>query len=300
MPNRIENFKKGLKKGQVFILDGAVGTEISARGEKTPSPLWSADVLLKNPTLVKQIHKDYIKAGAQIITTNTFSTTERTFKKVGIKGGGKKATLIACNMAKQARQETHKDDVLIAGSMAPLEDCYSPNLVPSDEELEREHLEYAKNLKLGGVDFILAETMISLREIKAVCEAVKKVGLPIAVSFCCDKNGNLLSREKLKDAVYLVEKYNPLFLSLNCMSLDLISKALKKLRKATLLPIAVYAQGDGEPEDEEGWRFKGNNEPEIYSKYARNWLKNGAFIIGGCCGTNPEYIKRLSALVPGS
>lgn len=300
MIKRLENFKKGLKKRQIFILDGAVGTEILARGEETPGILWSSQALINNPSLVKQIHKDYINAGAQIIITNTFSTKERTFRKAGMHGKGKEATILACKLAGQARDEIGKDDVLIAGGVAPLEDCYSPELVPSEKELKKEHLEYAKDLKQGGVDFILAETMISLREIKAVCEASTKIGLPVAVSFCCDQNGNLLSGETLEEAVDLVSKYNPLFLSLNCMSLDVIGKVLKKLRKLTSLPVAVYAQGDGEPGSEQGWKFKGNSKPEIYSQYAKEWLKNGAQIIGGCCGTNPLYIKLLSSLVPGS
>ena len=298
MSKRIKKFKNELKKGKSFILDGAMGTEISACGVKTTLPLWSAGSLLTNPQIVKQIHKDYIKAGARIIITNTFRTTKRTFRKRNIVDKAKQATLLACKLAKDAVLENGQD-VLVAGSMAPLEDCYSPDLVPSDQELKKEHLEYAENLKEGGVDFLLGETMISLREIKAVCEAAKKVGLPLAVSFCCGKDGNLLSGEKLEEVVKFVEKYNPLFLSLNCMSLNLISKVLIKLRKITPLSIAVYAQGDGEPSDDEGWKFGGNNRPEIYSKYTQEWLKSGAQIIGGCCGTNPEYIKNLGSFVPG-
>lgn len=293
MTKRIEKFKKDLKKSKTFVLDGAMGTEISTRGVKTTLPLWSAASLLTNPDLIKQIHKDYINAGARIIITNTFRTTKRTFQKVGMEDKAREATILACKLAKEARKECGEDDVLIAGSMAPLEDCFRPDLVPSYKELKKEHLEYANNLKEGDVDFLLGETMISLREIKAVCEAAKKIGLPLAISFCCDKNGNLLSGEKLEDAVKLVEKYSPVFLSLNCMSMSLIDKVLKNLQKMTSLPVAVYGQGDGKPSDGEGWKFKGKSRPSIYSKYAEGWLRNGAQIIGGCCGTNPEYIKRL-------
>lgn len=293
MIKRIEKFRDNLSTGKVFILDGAMGTEISARGIKTTLPLWSAGSLLTNPQTVKQIHKDYINAGARIIITNTFRTTRRTFKKKNMADKAKQTTLLACKLAKEAVSESGQD-VLVAGSMAPLEDCYRPDLVPDDRELKKEHLEYAENLKEGGVDFLLAETMISLREIKAVCKAAKQVGLPLAISFCCDKDGNLLSGEKLEKVVKLVEQYNPIFLSLNCMSLDLSSKVLKKLRKSTYLPIAVYAQGDGEASDDQGWKFKGNNRPKIYSKYAEKWIKSGADVIGGCCGTNPEYIHKLT------
>lgn len=299
MSTKINKLKQDLKNKKIIILDGAMGTEISAHGVKTTLPLWSAGCLITDPEVIRQIHIDYINAGAQIITTNTFRTTRRTFEKVGKGNEAKKYTILACNLAKEAILKTGKKDVLIAGSVAPLEDCYSPELVPSDKDLKKEHLEYVKDLKSGGVDFIFAETMISLREIQAVCEAVKKVSLPIAVSFCCKDNGDLLSGESLSDAVSAVEKFTPLFLSVNCMSPDSISKVIKKLRKLTDLPIGAYGQGDGEPSDDEGWKFSGKDNLKDYLEYAEGWIKNGVQIVGGCCGTNPEYIKSLSSFIPG-
>lgn len=296
MTKRIEKFKNNLKKGKVFILDGAMGTEISARGVETTLPLWSAQVLLTNPGLVKQIHIDNINAGAQIITTDTFRTTKRTFKKVGLEYKAKEVTMLACKLAKEAIEETKKPNTLIAGEIAPLEDCYSPELVPAEEELKKEHLEYAKDLKKGGVDFLFLETMISLREIEAGLEAAKKVELPVAVSFCCNAKGELLSGESLEDAVKLVARFNPLFIALNCMDIKVITKLVKKLKELTGLPIGAYGQGDGEPDDNQGWRFTKDKGIKLYLNSAKSWLKDKVQIIGGCCGTNPEYIKKLAYL----
>lgn len=297
MTKKAQQFKKVLKEGKAFVLDGAMGTEISSRGTKTTLPLWSAQVILDNPNLVKEIHRDYIKNGASIIVTNTFRTTKRTFRKVGLEDKARGVTILACKLAKEA-VELENENVLIAGSMAPLEDCYSPELVPLEKELKKEHLEYAQNLKKGGVDFLFLETMISLREINAGLEAAKKVMLPVAASLCCNDKGELLSGESLEEAVELVSKYDPLFIALNCMNIKTITKLMKKLKKLTNLPIGAYGQGDGKPDDDEGWCFTGDKGVKIYLNEAKNWLKDGVQVIGGCCGTNPEYIKRLSTLIP--
>ncbi len=281
--SKIDILKKKLANKKILILDGATGTELQRRGIETTLPLWSAS--------------DYIQSGADIIITNTFRTTERTFRKVNIHGKAKEATLTACFLAKQAIKESKtKRKVFIAGSIAPLEDCYSPQLTPSQEDLLVEHLEYAKNLKEGGVDFILIETMITLRETLAALEAVREVNMPVAVCFCCDENSNLLSGEDIAKAVGLIEPYNPLFIGVNCLSCKYVPRLIDRLNIVTSIPLCVYAQGNGQPDDKEGWKFSKNGGASWYAKQAKIWKEKGVQIIGGCCGTTPEYINKISSL----
>lgn len=290
----IIKLKKLLSEGKIVLMNGGTGSEITARGVKTTLPLWSAQALFTHPDVVKQIHRDYIDAGAQIVVTNTFRTTKRTFKKAGLTDyQAKKAVMLACKLAKEAVKESG-NAVIVAGSIAPLEDCYSPRLVPPLKDLKKEHSENVQNLKKGGIDFILAETMISINEVISVCQATNRVGLPLAVSFCCNAKGELLSGESLQDAVEKVGQYRPLFISLNCMSLKSITRVAKKLRKITDLPIGICAQGDGEVDDNQGWIGGGTKAVNDYVKEARKWKKIGVQIIGGCCGTNPEHIKKIS------
>ena len=291
---KIEKFKTRLKNKEKIVFNGAMGTEISARGIKTTLPLWSAIVLQDNPEVVKQIHLDYINAGAEIIVTNTFRTQRRTFKKAGIENKAREATILAGKLANDAVKESGKKDVLIAGSVTTLEDCYRPDLLPSDEELEKEHLEHAQNLKDGGVDYLLIETVNTIKETLAAINAAKKVGLPFAVTFVGDDKGNLLSGEKITDAVKEVEKHDPLYIGLNCMTIDSIAKTSPYVLDSATVPISLAAQGDGVPDDIEGWRFEGKNPEDQYLNQAKNWAKNGIQIIGGCCGTNPNYIKRIA------
>lgn len=279
-------------------MDGGTGTEILRRGIKTTLPLWSAGVLLTNPEIIQQIHEDYIKAGAEIIITNTFRTTKRTFAKVGMAKKAKEMTILACKLARNAIKKVKpQHQVYITGSIAPLEDCYTPKLTPEDEKIKEEHLEHAKYLKEGGVDFLLVETMITIKEAVFALEAAKKVDLPVAISFCCNDKVELLGGEKLKIAVKAVNKFNPLFLSINCTSASSTSKIMKNIRTLTDIPLGAYANGDGISDDDEGWKFTGNITPVKYLSFVKDWINDRVQIIGGCCGTNPEFIKKISRYI---
>lgn len=289
-----ETLREKLKTGETVLMDGAMGTEILRRDVATTLPLWSAEALFSSPEVIQKIHEDYIEAGAEIIITNTFSTTERVLSKKGVGGKAREATVRACQLAVQSRKATESEDkVAIAGSVAPLEDCYSPELTPPDSELKKEHGDFALYLKAGGVDFILIETMITIRETLAACEAAKSVGLPIAVSFCCNEKAELLGGETLPEAVKAIEPYDPIFIGVNCVSTDIATKTVKVLKKLTTRPIAAYAQGDGEPDDDQGWKFTHTGSQQQYLLAAKKWLGTGAQIVGGCCGTTPEDIQKL-------
>ncbi|HET8671745.1 MAG TPA: homocysteine S-methyltransferase family protein [Candidatus Saccharimonadales bacterium] len=288
-----------LRQKTPVLLDGAMGTEILNRGHDTKLPLWSAEVLMDHPEVVQQIHEDYIAAGAEIVVTNTFSTTEWVLDKKGLGKQARDLTLLACRLAHQARNAARADhEVYIAGSIAPLEDCYSPELTPSQTVLEREHAKLAGDLKDGGVDFILLETHITIRETVAAARAAKAVGLPIAVCFCCNEKGELLSGESLGEALRAIEDFKPLFVGVNCVPITVATKVLFLLKQLTTLPVAVYAQADGGPDDDQGWKFAAaTSVKERYVVAAREWLKSGAQVIGSCCGSTPVYTTKLKELI---
>lgn len=294
----VTNLKKRLTNNEHLLIDGAMGTEILNRGIKTTLPLWSAEALLAYPEVIQQIHEDYIKAGADIIITNTFRTTKRAFAKKGLARKARSVTILACKLAQQAREKVSpKRKIFIAGSVAPLEDCYSPELTPSDKELVAEHDAYIKDLRDGGVDFILLETMITMREVRAAVKAIKKYNIPFAICFCINNKNQLLGGESLKIAVEEIEKEQPLFVGINCIDADVATKAVPLLKKMTALPVSVYAQGDGGPDDDQGWKFTEKDKEKAYLKSAKSWIKVGAQVIGGCCGTTPEYIRTIRSLL---
>jgi S-methylmethionine-dependent homocysteine/selenocysteine methylase len=299
--DNVIDLQNRLQRNERILMDGAMGTEILRRGVPTTLPLWSAEALLTHPEVVRNIHAEYIAAGAEILITDTFRTTTRAFRQKGIAQDAEEAyaaTMLACQLARQAIDQVQPEHpVYIAGSMAPLEDCYSPELTPPLEDLLTEHAVYAQSLKDGGVDFLLIETMITLRETMAAVQAAKHVELPFAVSFCTNQQGNLLSGETLEEVVREVEKHDPLFLGVNCVSPAIATHTLHILKKLTQKPLSVYAQGEGIPDIEQGWSFVKEEYVEDYIAHVDQWIQAGAQIIGGCCGTSPIYIERLRTLV---
>jgi homocysteine S-methyltransferase len=268
-----------------------MGTELQRRGVDTGLPLWSANALISHPEIVLQIHKDYIEAGADIITTNTFRTTRRTMRRANLPDRSEQLMKRAIDLAHQSRDAFPDREVLIAGSIAPLEDCYRPDLVPSDKELREEHTEHAARLVEGGVDFILLETMNTIREANAACTAAKVTGIEVMVSFICNAKGELYGGDSLESAVKTLTELEPTAFSINCVSPRYLNIPLQTLKAQTKLPLCVYGN-IGIPESEQhGWEFTQDISEEQYASYAGDWQKAGVSIIGGCCGTTPDYIR---------
>lgn len=277
---------------EILILDGAMGTELQRRGADTSVPLWSARALIENPDIVTEIHEEYIEAGADIITTNTFRTTRRTCQRARRIDDSAALTRTAVELAQRARDRHPERDVLIAGSIAPLEDCYRPDLVPDERELAEEHAELAHRLREAGVDLLLLETMNTSREAQAACAAASSTGCDVIASFICDRNGNLYGGDSLAGAVRALEPFHPTAYSLNCVSPRYLDVAIARLKQATLRPFAVYANV-GVPEEERGWTFTREINETQYASFAIRWRTAGASIVGGCCGTTPAYIAAV-------
>lgn len=281
-----------------YILDGAFGTELQRRGYSTKLPLWSAQALFDHPDTVRDIHKEYILAGADIITTNTFRTQRRTLRKAGLEKDTERINQLAVQLAVEAREAAQVDrPVYIAGSLTTLEDCYEVDLVPENSVLKIEHTEQANILAATPIDFFILETFNTIREAKAAAEAVSKTGKEFIISFVTNKAGNLLSGEALAEAVKEIDVFSPMAYMINCVSIPTATTSLKKLQSATNLPFGAYANGDGEAHNDEGWLFtEGDNRVDQYMRACQDWKAMGATIIGGCCGTNPEYTKAYMSL----
>jgi homocysteine S-methyltransferase len=287
------------KKNSVLILDGAMGTELQRRRVDTGLPMWSANALFSKPRLIQEIHGEYIEAGADIITTNTFRTTRRTMKRANLPDRSKQLTEMAVQLAFHAREQFPDRDILVAGSIAPLEDCYRPDLVPADAELADEHRELAERLASADVDFILVETMNTVREAHAACAAAVSTGKDVIVSFVCNNDGDLLSGEPLAHAVKSIAELSPAGISVNCVSPRFMPRAITLLKShlASLGSSALLAAygNIGNPEsDKHGWEFTHDVNAVDYAGHAKEWARLGVSIIGGCCGTTPEYIDAVT------
>jgi homocysteine S-methyltransferase len=280
-----------LSSKEFIILDGAMGTELERHGYATTLPLWSAMANLEAPVLVKQIHDDYISAGADIITANTFRTTSYTFSQVGKTELAPHLTRLAVEIARESAVQAGRK-VLVAGSLAPLEDCYSPELVPAEDVMREAYTEQIDLLISTGVDFILAETMINRSEIAFISEYLRQREFPFMMSFTT-QDGRLLDGTSLESTIPDVLKANPLALLLNCRSCQEITQTLPLLQSLFQGITGAYANGPGHPDPELGWQNTAGG-VEQYLDAVKQWLDHGTSIVGGCCGTTPEHIRRIS------
>lgn len=288
-----------LTRGELVLLDGALGSELERRGVRTPLPLWSAQALLDAQATLRDVHEDYARAGADVIATATFRTTPRVMRKAGRPvSDADRLTDAAVRTASEARDRAAAGrPVWIGGSMGPLEDCYRPEDAPPAGDMEREHADQARRLKRAGAELILLETMNRIDEAAAASRAARQTGLPFTVSFVCKGGARLLSGEPLADAVRAVEPCGPMAVLVNCTPLDETLACLDTLSRAAHLPFGCYPNaGCVAPSGE--WSFDPAVTPERFAARAREWIRTGAQVLGGCCGTSPEHIRALRESLP--
>jgi homocysteine S-methyltransferase len=285
-----ESLRDRLNGHTSILLDGATGTELARRGINVNVPEWSAAALVTAPDLVRQVHADYIEAGAELITANTFRTHARNLSRCGLASRAVELTSLAVTLARGAAG----DRAWVLGSQASLEDCYSPYLVPPDAELQREHREMARHLADAGVDGILIETQNTIREALAAARAASETGLPVLVSFVCGRDGRLLSGESLSAAVTAVLPLEPAMLLINCLPVDTVPRVLPELITAGgPRPVGAYAN-IGYADARGQWVNTDNIDAQIYARHAADWLRQGAKLIGGCCGTTPAHTAAMA------
>ena len=297
---------------RIVVIDGATGTEIARRGVTIHSDLsWSANANITSPDLVRDIHRDYILAGAEIITTNTFSTSRATLAIDGLSEQTEEINKQSVRLAMDARTNCDAEEtVVIAGSMSAFEPKSHPEIMPSYEEALEDYREQVRILAGAGVDLIVLEMFSRTVDLKAAISAATETGLPIWVGLSCESHDGqillgLMGRhggETIADAVIASSSPNVKAFCIMHSPPQVTADALRELKIYTSLPIGAYAHG-GSIEDEIGqapqisWEGQSlaGTDPEKYLDYAHEWVACGATIIGGCCGTTPEHIRVLTA-----
>jgi S-methylmethionine-dependent homocysteine/selenocysteine methylase len=295
-------FLTSLSQPYCLILDGATGTELNRRGVDTGLPLWSANALMNDhdAKILQQIHEDYLRAGADIITTNTFRTHCRALAPSGNVERAFELTRRAVDIARIAIENVPSDKPrFIAGSISTLEDCYRPDLVPPEGELRAEHSERIYHLIECGVDIILIETINTIREAVVIAKLATITGTPVIVSFVCNRAGKILSGETLTEAADQLLLLGICAIGVNCGPTSNLAKPLAELQKVCGKDFPLIAYGNiGYADEKIGWVITDSENPDAYCERAIRWP---AKIIGGCCGTTPEHICQLkSALDRGA
>lgn len=287
----------------VRLLDGGMGQEVFRRlGE--PAGGWPALAALDRPDVVRDLHEEYLAAGAEIVTTYTYALGRWRMNRNGLWDRFGAANTAACRLAGEARDATNPA-ALVAGSIGPVRASYQPDAVPPPAVVEREVAEQALVLA-PHVDLLLCETMSTAAEAAAAARAALATGLPVWVAFTLDERGRptLRSGESIAEAVRALDGLAVHAILLNCTTPEAIDAGLPELvRAARGLPVGAYANAFEPVPDDVGFGTpvhhiaKRDLSPDAYARHAARWLDAGATILGGCCEVGPNHIATLRSLI---
>jgi 5-methyltetrahydrofolate--homocysteine methyltransferase len=285
-----------LLQKRVILFDGGFGTMLISMGldKGKTSESWN----LEHPEKVKQVHKAYFDAGSDIIVTNTFGATRI---KLAAKGLDDKADEINKTAVRLAL-EVCPEDGYVAGDIGPTGKFLKPMGEYTYEQFYQAYFQQAKALASAGVDAIIIETMYSLNEAKAAVKAAKDAAkLPIfaTMTFNNTKKGFFtLMGESVGFCLQELEKEGASVVGANCtLVIDEMVELAPILRKATALPILVQPNA-GKPVLKDGKTSYGTS-AEDFAASVPLLIDAGINAIGGCCGTDPTFIKRASSLIKG-
>jgi homocysteine S-methyltransferase len=276
---------------RVLVCDGAMGTMLYSKGVFINK---SFDALnLTQPDLVAEVHQDYVRAGADILETNTFGANRI---KLGSFGIADKLHAINAQGARIARHAA-RDDVYVAGSIGPLGIRIEPWGKTGVDEAREYFREQVQALVDGGVDLFVLETFRDLNEIGAALDAVREVsGLPVVAQMTTEEDGNTLDGTPPEKFAPELERRGATIIGVNCaVGPAPMLETIERLEAATAMRLSAQPNA-GKPRDVEGRNIYLCS-PEYMASYARRFILHRVRIVGGCCGTTPEHIRLIKNAV---
>lgn len=306
MNNPIRPF---LEQQGVLILDGGLATELEARGCDLSDELWSARLLLDAPDLIRQVHYDYLIAGADCIISASYQATIPGLMARGLVEAEAIALLeLSVQLAQQARDRFWAEPAFQAGRLRPLVAAsvgpygaaladgseYSGNYDLSEDDLLVWHRPRWRVLARSCADLLACETIPSYPETLALRRlAVESPAMPVWFSFSCRDGRHISDGTLLADCVAAVTEIDEVVaVGINCTAPRLVPSLIEEVRAVTTRPIVVYPNS-GEQYDAVHNRWLGQSEPAEFGTYSREWRKMGAALIGGCCRTGPSHIRQI-------
>ncbi len=294
-----------LARGETIILDGGTGTDIQRRGAPMSGDTWCADVNLTHPDIVRQVHEDYVKAGADIVTANTFATSVFLFSHIERLADMARIDRIAVKLAQEAVKGT---DVAVAGSISTMRPMSSGSdrndLAVTWPESEVRTLYRGKTQTLidAGADFIMMEllrdTDYAVWAAETVTELAAKSGVPVWIGISAERSagGGLQGwgREDcaFDDIARALAALSPSVMNVMHTSPNDMGEAISTLRKYWNGPIGTYPESGYFKSPD--WVFVDVISPEELLARSREWQKRGASLFGGCCGIGPDHIELLA------
>ena len=290
------------------LMDGATGTEICRRGLALDDRAWSALAHWQHPDLVRGVHRDYLLAGADIVTANTFAASKHVLATVGLEDDFRDINEAAVRVAREACAEAGRPDALVAGSLSTLPPLHEPGCVPVGPAVAANHREQAAVLRDAGVDLLIAEMMMDADATNAVLDACHATGLPVWLGLSASRagaDGPLTAyRPPGKYRDMAVESFDHLCAAVvdsrvsvagvMHTRVDVTPEALRCLRRHWDGPLLAYAE-TGRFLDPD-WDFSEAIAPDDYAAEVARWVAGeGVRVVGGCCGTGPAHVAAIAA-----
>jgi len=298
-----------LKAGEVIVLDGGTGTELQRRGASMDRAAWCARATMTHGDLLRRVHEDYIRVGADVVTANTFATSRRMLGPAGLGDAVAEINTRAVQLAREARDAAAPGrPVAVAGSLSAMQPIVpgtgetDPAFVASAAEAKANYGELAGLLAEAGVDLILMEMMCDIEQATYAVEAAVATGLPIWVGFSVGaaKGGRVPMHRR--DDLDFAEVIEPIMRVGGSVAGIMHSYAKDTTAGLEVLferwpgPVSAYPEsGFFKMPD---WQFVDIMPPGDFAELACAWVEGGVQIIGGCCGIGPEHIEAMTARLP--
>ena len=289
-----------LAGGGRVVLDGGVGTEAQRRG--VPLRAWAALAGVEHPEVLLALHADYIEAGSDVISANTFGCSDARLREFGMPGREEELNHAAVALALRARAQADAGrPVLVAGSMTTVGHRGPDGNTMSAPEDEQSLASQAGALATAGVDLIIVEMLANVAHANVELAAAASAGVPLWAGFSCKLNDagevTLLGEpsERFEDSLRRIDLSRVDVAMVMHTSAADVGPALDALRSVWPGPVGAYPHGGRWARPE--WEFAPDFTPEALASSAASWVAKGCQLVGGCCGTGPEHIAALREVV---
>lgn len=296
-----------LRAGGIVILDGGTGTELERRGVSMDPGAWCGPASLENADVLEEIHRDYIAAGADIVTANTYASSRLMLEPAGFGNHFEEINRTAIEAAHRARGSSGRDDVLVAGSLSHMCPMVSgtaradASRAASEAEMTDAFGELAGLLRDQGCDLVILEMMYFPERVRPAFRAATESGLPVWAGFSArhGDDGRILSFAPDRDIpfeelVEVLDEFEVAAAGVMHTSSNIVGDAIKVIRERFDGPLMAYP--DSGYFKMPHWQFEDVIKPSALAGFADEWVRDGVRIVGGCCGLSPDHIAALAHL----
>ena len=292
MMSRYEKMMGRIRSGDCILIDGATGTETQRRGVPQLKNAWNGGGALSHPDIVRQVHVDYLQAGAEIIISDSFATHLHALAAAGEADRFEEYNRRSVELAVEAREQAGQRDALVAAGISYW--TWRGDM-PAPDKMRDATKRQLSVMAQAGADVVFLEMMVDQANFELTLDATKDIGLPVWAGLTTARNADgeikLRDGDPLAPAIELALYKRVDLINIMHTEVEFVSDSIDAVREGWNGPIGVYAHSSTEVGKR--WLFEDVISPADYCDFARNWKSKGISILGGCCGTSLTHIQKM-------